>query len=114
MPDQSEEPDGDALHDALPGTYPMPFTPDGIMQGLDDLQKIFGVLPSHFDGVADVVQGLSEVRSLSCICRVAEDSLSPLQIHPIVKVAVVALSVPYKVNCDRRYLNYLPGDNRLI
>ena len=68
------------------------------MQGLDDLQKIFGGLPSYFDGVAEVVQGLSEVRSQSCICCVAEDSLSPPQIHPVAKAAVVALSVPYKVN----------------
>ena len=96
MPDQSDEPDGDARRDALPGTYPVPFTPDNIMQGLDDLQKIFGGLPSYFDGVAEVIQGLSEVCSLSCICCVAEDSL--LQIHPIAKAAVVALSVPYKVN----------------
>ena len=68
------------------------------MQGLDDLPKIFGCLPSYFDGVAEVVQGLSEAHSLSCICCVAEDSLNPLQIHPIAKATVVALSVPYKVN----------------
>ena len=68
------------------------------MQGLDDLQKVFGGLPSYFDGVAEVVQGLSEVRSLSCICCVVADSLSPLQIHPIAKAVVVALSVSYKVN----------------
>ena len=98
MPDQSDEPDGDALRVTLPGTYTIPFTPDNIMQGLDDLQKIFGCLPGYFNGVAEVVQGLSEARSLNCICCVAEDSLSPLQIHPIAKAAVVALSVPYKVN----------------
>ena len=68
------------------------------MQGLDDLQNIFCGLPSYFDGVAEIVQGLSDVRSLSCICCAAEDSLSPLQIHPIAKAAVVALLVPYKVN----------------
>ena len=68
------------------------------MQGLDDLQNIFGGLPSYFDGVAEVVQELSEVRSLSYIFCVTEDSLSPVQIHPITKAAVVALSVPYKVN----------------
>ena len=76
----------------------IPFTPDNIIQGLNDLQKVFGGLPGYLDGVAEVVQGLSEVRSLSCICCVAEDSLSPSQIHPIAKAAVVALSVPYKVN----------------
>ena len=65
MPDQSDEPDGDARRDALPATYSIPFTPDNITQGLDDLQKIFGGLPSYFDGAAEVVQGLSEVRSLA-------------------------------------------------
>ena len=84
------------------------------MQGLDDLRKIFGGLPSYFDGAAEVVQGLSEVRSLSVeLHRVAGDSVSPLQIHPIAKAAVVALSVPYKVNYPRRYLNYLPSGSRL-
>ena len=65
------------------------------MQGLDDLQSIFGGLPRYLDGVVEVVQGLSEVRLIFCV---AEDSLSPVQIHPIAKAAVVALSVPYKVN----------------
>jgi len=76
--------------------------PDGIIQGLDSLQTVFGALPSYLDGVVvDVVQGLSEVVLLNSMCH-ATDSLGPLQIHPIAKVAVVALSVPYKVNHHRR------------
>jgi len=71
------------------------------MQGLDDLQTIFDALPSHLDGVVDVVQGLSEVVLLNSICH-ATDSPGPLQIHPIAKAAVVALSVPYKVDHHRR------------